>query len=151
MSTHIEHLRGLYKDCNLVKEDIYTKEFRGGKSMTIITRTGIEKIQSKMNISYDIEVISCTSEYCAIKLIATMGEDRVTTLASASKANATVPYYPELAEKRGLARAVIKLTKAAQLGVYSEDEVQGMEADETQNKKTKPTIGAPAPVKKRGK
>jgi hypothetical protein len=139
MATHIDHLRGLYKDCGLMKEDIFTKNFKGGKAMTLITRTGIEKIQAQKGITYDIEVISCTSTYCAIKLTAKMGDEVCVTLASASKENASIAYYPELAEKRGIARAVIKLTKAAEHGLYSTDEISGMEEE----KKTKETIKAP--------
>ena len=144
MSTHIDHLRSLYKDCGLMKEDIFTKQFKDGKTMTIITRTGIEKIQAQKKITYDIDVISCSSTYCAIKLIAKMGDETCITLASASDKNASIAYYPELAEKRGIARAVIKLTKAAEFGLYSADEVSGMEKEDKQT--TIPTI--PSPKKK---
>jgi len=60
MATKSEFLNELYKDNGLVKdEDTYELSF-GKRSVTIITRTGIEKIQYHNNITvtFDVESVS---------------------------------------------------------------------------------------------
>ena len=70
----------------------------------IVTRTGIEKIMSKDDISLDYEVIKCESDFAAVKCTATMlkgnGKVKIPTFGTASKANCQSSYFLEMAEKR---------------------------------------------------
>ena len=68
--TRKEALRRLFKENNLVEEDVY-KDKRG---FVIITRTGIDKIVSKQKIVVAYEVITLDMEkgYCVIKAVATL-------------------------------------------------------------------------------
>ncbi len=65
VETRKEALRRLYKENGLTEEDIY-KDKRG---FIIITRTGIDKIVSKNNITVAYEVINMDTEkvYMCIK------------------------------------------------------------------------------------
>ena len=58
-----EKLKALYLKYELTSEDIFTKDIGFGdnkKTFTIITRSGIEKIQAKENIkvAYKLEVVN---------------------------------------------------------------------------------------------
>ena len=125
-----EKLKELYQYYSLQPSDIFTKNV-GGKSFTIIKRQGIEKIQSKeaINISYD--VIKCETNFAVIKANAYVSHkpnDHIETFGSALKGskyndgNCMNWYVAEMAEKRALSRAVLKLTGFYELGVMGEDE-----------------------------
>jgi len=125
-----EKLKELYQYYSLQPSDIFTKNV-GGKSFTIIKRQGIEKIQSKeaINISYD--VIKCETNFAVIKANAYVSDkpnDHIETFGSALKGagyndgNCMSWYVAEMAEKRALSRAVLKLTGFYELGVMGEDE-----------------------------
>jgi len=100
-----EILNTLYKDNSLTKEDVY-KDKRG---FTIITRSGIEQIQWNNNIEVIFDVISY--EVGNVILKATSFQDGIKkceTFGSASKENCFQKFPVEIAEKRALARIIIK-------------------------------------------
>lgn len=111
----------------LSKEDMY--EHRQSKSL-LITRTGIEKIQYKAGISISFQAVRSEIDFASVKAIAVKPAKKgvvvlqIETFGSASKANCQMSYFLEMAEKRALSRAVLKLTDFYQLGVYGEDEMQ---------------------------
>ena len=112
-----EQLRILYQECNLTKEDVHKHQF-----YTIITRTGIEKIMFAKGIKITYKEITVTQDYCAVKAVATLNDEVIETYGSASVETSHNKYYLEMAEKRAMSRAVLKLTKGYSLGVYGEDE-----------------------------
>jgi len=119
--TKNELLAELYTSCGLIKEDTFDLSF-GGKSRTIITRTGIEKIQYSKGIEVTFQLEHCAPGFVVVKATGIMGDQRIETFGSASPQNSKNNYYPEMAEKRALARVVLKLTKAYTFGVFGEDE-----------------------------
>jgi len=121
-----EKLVELYKKYDLQKEDVYKHQH-----YVIITRQGIEKIQAKENITITYEVVRCESNFAVFKanaFIASKPETVLETFGSALKAanykdgNCNSWYVAEMAEKRALSRAVLKLTGFYELGVFGEDE-----------------------------
>jgi len=116
----------LYKKYELEKEDVFKHQH-----YVIITRQGIEKIAAKENITIKYEVIRCEAKFAVMKAsayISTKPNTTIETFGSALKAanykdgNCNSWYVAEMAEKRALSRAVLKLTGFYQLGVFSEDE-----------------------------
>ena len=123
-------LNKLYQECGLDKSDIFKH-----KHFTIITRSGIEKIQYKMNIqvhfdpvviNQEIAVIKATgvkdASFSTKKMIETFGEWNMTH-AKRDKDGNVVPYYHvAMAEKRALSRVVLKLANLYEHDVLGEDE-----------------------------
>ena len=116
----------LYKKYELEKEDVFKHQH-----YVIITRQGIEKIAAKENITIKYEVIRCEAKFAVMKAnayISTKPNTIIETFGSALKGdnykdgNCNSWYVAEMAEKRALSRAVLKLTGFYQLGVFSEDE-----------------------------
>ena len=100
-----EILRALYKDNSLTKEDVYTDK----RGFTIITRSGIEQIQWNNKIDVKFEIISSEVGNIIIKATAFQdGERKCETYGSASKENCFQKFPVEIAEKRALARVIIK-------------------------------------------
>ena len=100
-----EILNNLYKENSLTKDDIY-KDKRG---FTIITRSGIEQIQHNNNILVFFEMIVCLKEMVVIKATTFIDEDqKIETYGSATDENCINKFKVEVAEKRALARAIIK-------------------------------------------
>lgn len=121
-----EKLVEIFKKYDLQKEDVYKHQH-----YVIITRQGIEKIQAKENITITYEVVRCESNFAVFKanaFIASKPEMVLETFGSALKAanykdgNCNSWYVAEMAEKRALSRAVLKLTGFYELGVFGEDE-----------------------------
>jgi hypothetical protein len=112
-----ELLGKLYSECGLVKEDSFTHQH-----YTILTRSGIEKIEYAKKISVSYEIVHCEPTFCVIKATGSMGDEVIETFGSASPATSHNKYYPEMAEKRALSRVVLKLTKAYSMGVFGEEE-----------------------------
>ena len=118
------------------KYDLEASDFFKSNHYTIITRTGVDKIQARAKIKVKYEVIQCTKDFCVVKAIGTKGADTVETFGSALyglpfkndknkwvQTGTTNTYYVmEVAEKRAMARIVLKLAGLYELGVYSEDE-----------------------------
>ena len=125
MSSKKEFLTELVKDNDLnLEEDIFRMPL-GGKQVAIITRTGIEKIQYNNHIEVKFEWIKMEKDFAVIKSIAKKGDVVIETFGSAlhgQGGNCRSNYVAEMAEKRALARAVLKLSGAYKYGVFGEDE-----------------------------
>ena len=125
MSSKKEFLTELVKDNDLnLEEDIFRMPL-GGKQVAIITRTGIEKIQYNNNVTVKFEWLRMEKDFAVIKAVATKGDVVIETFGSAlhgQGGNCRSNYVAEMAEKRALARAVLKLSGAYKYGVYGEDE-----------------------------
>ena len=122
----------LYEKYELTKDDVFKH-----KHYLIITRQGIDKIQAKEKMFIDYDVITCEPEFCVVLAKATKGDANIQTFGSAKyggkvqnpdtkkwieKGNTTSWYVMEIAEKRAMSRAVLKLTGFYELGVFGEDE-----------------------------
>tara|TARA_R100001198_G_scaffold14860_1_gene7092 strand:- start:7651 stop:8055 length:405 start_codon:yes stop_codon:yes gene_type:complete len=118
-----QKLTDLYKKYNLTKEDFFKHQH-----YTIITRQGIDKIQALEQMSVNYDVIRCEPNYAVFKAIASKDNKRIETFGSAFKGatykdgNTNSWYVAEMAEKRAMSRAVLKLTGFYELGVFGEDE-----------------------------
>lgn len=118
-----DKLTELYKKYNLSSEDFFKHQH-----YTIITRQGIDKIQAheQMNVTY--EVIKCETNFAVFKASAEKDGKKIETFGSALKGegykdgNTNSWYIAEMAEKRAMSRAVLKLTGFYELGVFGEDE-----------------------------
>jgi len=127
MSTKKEFLTELVQANGLdIDEDIFRMPL-GGKQVAIITRTGIEKIQYNNDIIVEFEVVHVSKEFTVFKATATKEgyNGAIQTFGSAwygQGGNCRSNYVPEMAEKRGLARVVLKWCGAYKYGVFSEDE-----------------------------
>lgn len=125
MTSKKEFMDELVKDNDLDEgEDIYQLN-KGGKKIPIITRTGIEKIQYNNEITVTFEWISVSKDYACIKATATKGGVTIETFGSAwhgQGGNCMSNYVLEMAEKRGLARVVLKVVGAGKYGFYGKDE-----------------------------
>ena len=113
----------LYKRFDLTADDVFKHQH-----YVIITRTGIDKIQAVEQISIDYEVIRCEPNFAVFKANAEKEGKKIQTFGSALKGdtfkdgNCNSWYVAEMAEKRALSRAVLKLTGFYELGVFGEDE-----------------------------
>ena len=125
MSSKKEFLTELVKDNDLnLEEDIFLMPL-GGKQVAIITRTGIEKIQYNNGIDVKFTTVVVERDFVAVKAVATIGDVTMETFGSAlygQGGNCRSNYVMEMAEKRALARAVLKAVGAYKFGVFGEDE-----------------------------
>ena len=131
---NIEMLRELYVENGLTEDDVFKHKF-----YTIITRSGIDKIQAKNNINIHYEIVKCEPNFAVIKANAEHNGQKIETFGSAlqgtGKAGTTQSWYvTEMAEKRAMSRAVLKLTGFYQLGAFGEDE-----SDDFKKKEDTPT------------
>ncbi len=123
--TKKEILRRLFIENGLVKEDVYKHQH-----YTIITRAGIDKIQAKTKINISYEVIECKPNFAVVKGTASDKDKNQTiqTFGSALKGegfkdgNCNTWYVMEMAEKRAMSRAVLKLAGFYEMGIFGEDE-----------------------------
>ena len=119
-----ELIKEKYNHYGLTPDDIF--KHQGGHYL-IICRSGIDKIQALENITIDYEVINCERDFCVVKANAIKGDASIQTFGSALKGgfkdgNCNTWYVMEMAEKRAMSRAVLKLTGFYELGVFGEDE-----------------------------
>tara|TARA_R100001244_G_scaffold132246_1_gene107685 strand:+ start:2878 stop:3261 length:384 start_codon:yes stop_codon:yes gene_type:complete len=118
-----EKIAVLYKKYGLEESDVFKHQH-----YLIITRAGIDKIQAKENIAINYEVINCEKNFCVVKAYANIDSLVIQTFGSALKGvshkdgNCNTWYVMEMAEKRAMSRAVLKLTGFYELGVFGEDE-----------------------------
>jgi hypothetical protein len=114
-------LNSLYTEYGLTSADVFKH-----KHFNIITRSGMEKIMDQSGVTADYECIFASETCVIIKGTFTLLiGDKVTSLqtfASASDQTSTSAYYAEMAEKRCMARGVLKLLGFYTAGFYSEDE-----------------------------
>ncbi len=143
MLTRKDFMNELVKKNHLVaEEDIFSLPL-GGKKVPIITRTGIEKIQYMNRIMVKFEDKVLTPDYVVMKAIATIEpvDDMyvgvtIETYANAKygkkpDGNTTFPYVVEIAEKRALSRAVLKICGAYRYGIFGEDESEDFKKKST--------------------
>jgi hypothetical protein len=119
-----EKLKELYEKYKLTKDDVFKHQH-----YIIITRSGIDKIQAEAKISILYDVIKCEKDFCVVKAIASLKTTHIETFGSAlhgdfKKGTTQSWYVMEMAEKRAMSRAVLKLTGFYELGVFSEDEAE---------------------------
>jgi hypothetical protein len=142
--TKKEFLTKLVKDHNLIREeDIWHNKQLG---FAIIKLSGIEKIQSNLNINVTFEDRVLSPTYAAIKAIATIQKstspfdslnERVESYGTCTQGTKNTnpkgdhpgTYIAEMAEKRAKGRAVLKLCGAYKWGVKSEDESPDFKKD----------------------
>jgi len=123
METKKDILNRLFVENNLTSEDVFKHQH-----YTIITRGGIEKIQANIDINITYDVIRCEPPFAVVKATANVGDQVIETFGSALKGksytdgNTNSWYVMEMAEKRAMSRAVLKLAGFYQLGVFGEDE-----------------------------
>jgi hypothetical protein len=132
--------RELATEYGLTAADFYQQRQSG---TWLISRTGIERIQYKAGIIVTLDAVRAEVDYAAVKATATRGDLKVQTFGSAYKGNCRIDYYLEMAEKRALSRAVLKLTDFYKLGVYGEDEMPTVTPEPAA---AAPVVSAPAPV-----
>ena len=130
-----QKLTELYKKYNLTKDDFFKHQH-----YTIITRNGVDRIQAIEKIFINYDVIRCEPNYAVFKAIASKGATTIETFGSALKGanykdGTTNSYYvAEMAEKRAMSRAVLKLTGFYELGVFGEDESESFKRPKTEFK-----------------
>jgi hypothetical protein len=116
-------LNRLYIENNLTEEDVFSHQH-----YKIITRAGVEKIMANNNIKIKYDVIECKENFACIKARATLGDKEIETFGSAKKGtsyqdgNTSSWYVMEMAEKRSMSRACLKLVGLSALGHFGEDE-----------------------------
>ena len=128
VETRKEALRRLYKENGLVEEDIY-KDKRG---FVIITRTGIDKIVSRNNITVAYEVINMDIEkgICVLRAAASMkvGNDVKNAMSFGEASDNNLmgggkKFPVAMAEKRAMSRVVLKISGFYEQGVFGQDEI----------------------------
>lgn len=127
MALDKELMNGVYKDFGLTPNDIFAH-----KHYKIITRNGIDKIQyaAKITVSYEPVLMHFSgSDYAVIiKAIGTRFDEQgnrigtIETFGESMPGNTKNEYPVAMAEKRAMARAVLKLAGLYKEGFFSEDE-----------------------------
>ncbi len=118
-----DKLKALYIKYGLSKDDVFKHQH-----YIIITRSGVDKIQASEKITITYDVIECQTNFCVVKARAEAGGNKIETFGSALKGsthrdgNCNTWYVMEMAEKRAMSRACLKLTGFYELGVFGEDE-----------------------------
>tara|TARA_R100000388_G_C7240308_1_gene160815 strand:+ start:1729 stop:2139 length:411 start_codon:yes stop_codon:yes gene_type:complete len=130
-----EKLKELYDKYKLSKDDFFKHQH-----FTIVTRSGVEKISALENIKIKYDVIRCEPNFAVIKATAEKNNIKIETFGSALKGdtfrdgNCSTFYIAEMAEKRAMSRAVLKITGFYSLGVFSEDESESFKRPKTEYK-----------------
>ena len=120
-----ELLKQKYEKYELTADDVFKHQH-----YIIITRSGIEKIQALENIHINYDVIKCEPNFASVKATAIKDTNTIQTFGAALKGNSfkdgntNTWYVLEMAEKRAMSRAVLKLTGFYELGVFGEDEAE---------------------------
>ena len=117
-----EKIKEKYLHYGLDKNDVFKHQH-----YVIITRSGIEKIQAIENINIWYEVVKSEKDFAAVKATANKKGVTLETFGSALKGdykngNCNTFYVLEMAEKRAMSRAILKMTGFYELGVFGEDE-----------------------------
>ena len=132
-----EKIKEKYHHYGLDKDDVFKHQH-----YVIITRSGIDKIQAIEGITIDYEVIKCEKDFCVVKAYGykiLKDKQQIQTFGSALKGegfkdgNCNTWYVMEMAEKRAMSRAVLKLTGFYELGVFGEDEAEDFKKSNNQN------------------
>jgi|TARA_R110002020_G_scaffold9069_4_gene36282 hypothetical protein len=117
-----DKIKEAYHKYGLDKDDVFKHQH-----YLIITRSGIEKIQAIEQIHLDYEIVKCEKDFCVMKAHARKDGTALQTYGSALKGDfksgtTNSWYVVEMAEKRAMSRAVLKMTGLYELGIFSEDE-----------------------------
>ena len=128
--TKQDRLNELFKKYKLTSEDY----FKSPQGWTIITRSGIDAIQAGANIDVRYDVITMERDFVVIKAIAGVDGRNVESFGEAlvgkyPVGNTKSNYPVAIAEKRAMARVVLKLAGFYQLGAFSEDESDDFKDD----------------------
>lgn len=116
-----ERLNALYKKFELTEDDYFKHHH-----YTIITRSGIDKIQvgSKIRIEYNLLYHSEDLKRVVIKAVGTTTDRYVESFGEASPENNKNSYPIAMAEKRAMSRVVLKIAGFYELGAFGEDEAE---------------------------
>ena len=119
-----EFMNKLVKDNNLYREEDLFEFKRGSKSIWIVKRQGIEKIQYNNDIHVRFEWVRMEKDYAVVKAIGKKGDLVVESFGESTSENTKQqpPYHSAMAEKRGLSRVVLKIIGAYKFSIYGEDE-----------------------------
>ena len=119
METKQEILNRLFIENNLTDEDYFKHKF-----YTIITRSGIDKIQAAndIKINYNLIFNSQDTKCVIIKATAKMGDKVIETFGEAAPMNTQNSYPVAMAEKRAMSRACLKLAGFYENNVFGEEE-----------------------------
>ena len=127
-----EKLTELYHKYKLSKEDFFKHQH-----YTIITRTGVEKIEAQENIKINYKSIKSEPNFAVIQAFGELNDRKMETFGSALKGdnykdgNCNSWYVTEMAEKRASSRIVLKLTGFYALVVFGEDESESFKKKTT--------------------
>jgi len=116
-----ERLNALYQKYELTPDDYFKHKF-----YTIVTRNGIDKIQSKAGIDINYELIYHSQDCKVVIMKATgrIGEKQIETFGEVNPNNNTNAYPIAMAEKRAMSRIVLKLAGFYELSAFGEDEAE---------------------------
>lgn len=124
-TTKVERLKTLQKQNGLTKDHF----FKSPQGFSIITREGIEVIQTNRDIRVSFEVITMSEDlkHIVLKAIGEMpreggGMVRYETFGESAPYNTRQKYPVAMAEKRALSRIVLKLSGFYEMGVFGQDE-----------------------------
>ncbi len=119
--TKQEILRRLFIENNLTDEDVFKHKF-----YTIITRSGIDKIQAANNIviKYNLMYNSLDTKCVIIKATATMNDKTIETYGESAPINNQNSYPVAMAEKRAMSRSCLKLAGFYEHNVFGEEEAE---------------------------
>lgn len=124
-TTDREQLKKLSEENGLNKDHF----FKSPQGWVIITRNGIERIQSHrgIKVTYDMVHLSDDLKRVVVKATGEMAGKgtlpvTVETYGESSPENTKQKYPVAMAEKRALSRVVLKLTGFYEAGVYGQDE-----------------------------
>ena len=118
-----EQLKKMYIEYNLTPSDVFTH-----KNYLILTRSGIEKIMAKSGVTCTFEIIKSERDFASVKATSHYNDKSLETTGSAlrgatyKEGNTLSHYVLEMAEKRSMARAVLKILNLYEYNVKSEDE-----------------------------
>lgn len=137
--TNSEMLNRLYKDFGLTQEDVHVQmNKKTNKPMfKIITRSGIEKIQARLDIDIKYELLKSDvmaveksgdrvsyDTFVIIKATGVLGDKTVETYGECTPNNSRQGYPVAIAEKRAMSRVVLKLAGLYSEQFYGEDEAE---------------------------
>ena len=122
-------LNRLFVENNLTEEDVFKHKF-----YTIITRSGIDKIQvaNNIDITYELKYNSPDCKCVIIKAIGKMGDKYIETFGESSPANNSNGYPVAMAEKRAMSRCCLKLAGFYKHQVFGEDEAEAFKKSNNQ-------------------
>tara|TARA_R110000868_G_scaffold186869_2_gene429375 strand:+ start:400 stop:786 length:387 start_codon:yes stop_codon:yes gene_type:complete len=120
---NVDKIKEMYLRYELTKDDVFKHQH-----YVILTRSGVEKVMAKESIDITYEVIKCEPTFAVMKATAKKGDRTIETFGSALKgasfkdSSTNTWYVAEMAEKRALSRATLKMAGLYEHGVFGEDE-----------------------------